>query len=530
MPGSQAEQFGSQIKTMQPRKIEAIALFHPILEAMELPQVVNAVVPSAADIDLGRIVTLLVLNRLLAPQPLYHVHTWLSGTVLPEVLKIPVDKVYDNRLGRALDRLHPYWGEVWARVVTRAIEVYALDLNVLHWDITSLYFEGAYTDSALITYGYSRDHRPDCKQLNLEADVTHDGYVPLLYQPLPGNTADICRPIPHLQHLLQFLRRPELADRQLRPILVSDCKMVTAEAVAACHHHQLYYLGPLPNGTAATRVLRSVGSEELARHPLAYRPKRIKPHDPHFEPYQGVWRPFTVETPERRFTDRALVVWSAGKHRLDAQKRKTHLKRLLDKLAGIQAKLNTRRYKKRHYVEQRLISVQQGNQAKGLVDIQLAGQDEALQLFFHINHDRLARAQMLDGRYALATNAEHLDASTALTLFKGQDGVEKRFRHTKGPLQVRPLFVRSDARLEGLVAITLLALLVGAILERACRQRGLASTTTRLVREFASLQAVDVIWNDGSQQRQLATVSSEQQQILTALDWPSPEQYAVSAT
>jgi hypothetical protein len=89
--------------------------------------------------------------------------------------------------------------------------------------------------------------------------------------------------------------------------------------------------------------------------------------------------------------------------------------------------------------------------------------------------------------------------------------------------------VRSDARLEGLVAITLLALLVGAILERACRQQGLSWTTARLVREFASLQAVDVTWSDGSQQRRLATVSPDQQQILTALDWPSPKQYAVSA-
>ncbi|RLC85305.1 MAG: transposase, partial [Chloroflexi bacterium] len=56
-----------------------------------------------------------------------------------------------------------------------------------------------------------------------------------------------------------------------------------------------------------------------------------------------------------------------------------------------------------------------------------------------------------------------------MTLFKGQDGVEKRVRVVKGPLLVRPLFVRTDRRIEGLVFITLLALLVRAILERACR-------------------------------------------------------------
>jgi len=83
---------------------------------------------------------------------------------------------------------------------------------------------------------------------------------------LPGNTADITRPLPHLRALLHFLTRPELAERRLRPILVSDCKMITPEAALACHRHDLY-LGPLPNGKATGQVLQSVSAEELARIP-----------------------------------------------------------------------------------------------------------------------------------------------------------------------------------------------------------------------------------------------------------------------
>jgi len=56
-------------------------------------------------------------------------------------------------------------------------------------------------------------------------DVSHDGYVPVWYQVLPGNTADITRPLPHLRALLRFLARPEWAGRRLRPILVCDCKI-----------------------------------------------------------------------------------------------------------------------------------------------------------------------------------------------------------------------------------------------------------------------------------------------------------------
>jgi len=526
MEASQAEQLGQAISTIHPRQIGAMPLVYPIITALQVRQLTNELIPSQADIDLGRIVELLTLNRLLAPQPMYHVQNWLAETVLPEMMDITPAQVYDNRLGRALDRLHPHLGELWAKLVSRAIGVYELDLNVLHWDITSIYFEGAYTDSELAAYGYSRDHRPDTKQVNLEVDVTHDGYVPILYQVLAGATADITRPLPHLRALLRFFARPQLADRRLRPILISDCKMITPEAVGACHQHALFYLGPLRPGTATEAVLKSVSASELAAHPLTYRPQRVKPDDSRFVPYQGVWRPFTFEHEGQRITDRALIIWSAGKRRLDEQKRKTYLKRLLNRLADIEKKLNTRRYKKRAYVEERLAAIQQGHPVKGLVKIDLSGEDEALQLGFRIDRQRLAEAQALDGRYALATNAAHLTADEALTSFKGQDGVEKRFRVVKGPLLVRPLFVRSDRRIEGLVFITLLALLVRAILERTCRQRGQPLTAERLFRGFVNLQAVDLTWADGSLQRRASEMSAFQSAILETLGWPLAEAYA----
>lgn len=184
--------------------------------------------------------------------------------------------------------------------------------------------------------------------------------------------------------------------------------------------------------------------------------------------------------------DRVLVVWSAAKQRLDEKKRKTYLKRLLNQLAGAQQRLNTRRYKQRAYVEQRLRAFQQGNPAQHLVDIELGGPDNALTLTFRVNRARLAAAQALDGRYLLATNADHLSADKTLRL-KGQDGVEKRFRGVKGPLAVHPLFVHQDRRIEGLVFITLVALLVRAILERAIRQPRLVQLLLQCTRGVVAL-------------------------------------------
>jgi len=224
--------------------------------------------------------------------------------------------------------------------------------------------------------------------------------------------------------------------------------------------------------------------------------------------------------------DRALIVWSSGKARLDLLKRKTYLKRLLNELESIRQKLNTRRYKVRSYVEGRLTKVQQGNPTKGLVDITLTGSDGALALHFQINRPNLMQAQVLDGRYALATNATHLDANATLHVFKGQDGIEKRFRAVTGPLQLHPLYVRSDARIEGLVLITMLAVLVRALLERQCRERQIDLRADQLVALFAPLQVLELQWVDGSVERRTVEVTPEQVQILQTLGWPPPAAYA----
>ena len=510
------------IRRLQARQIGALPLVEPILTALAVRPTVNELVVSEADVDLGQIVVLLVLNRLLAPRPLDGIQDWFAGTVLPEVLGVRVAQAYDNRFGRALDHLSPQLGELWRRI-SRAIQVYDLDLTVLHWDLTSIYFEGAYIESQLAAYGYSRDQRSDTKQINLEVDVTHEGAVPLLYQVLTGNTADISRSLPHLTALRAFLARPELAERHLRPLLISDCKLITPESVWACHAERLYYLGPLADGTAIEATLRSVTAAELAAQPLAYHPQRALPAD--WTPYQGVWRPFTFETSHGPVTDRVLVVWSAGKARLDIQKRQAGLKRWLNYLAHIQQRLNTRRYKQRAYVEQRLAGGRTGNPYHRLVEVQLTGDDGALALTFAINRSQLAAAQPLDGRYGLATNAAHLSADQALTLFKGQDRVEKRFRAIKGPLLVHPLFVHRDQRIEGLVWISLLALLVRALLEQQAQQHGLAATADRLCQRSAPLQAVDITWANGQVERRSIEVTPDQTALLHTLGCPQPTVY-----
>jgi transposase len=516
----------------------ALPLFYPILDTLGLRDIVNELRPTKAKVELGLVALVLVLNRLMAPQPLCWVNRWLAQTVLPAALDLSPAKMYDQRLGRALQALHPHLAEIWARLVVRAVQVWDIDLGVLHWDITSFYFTGAYTESELLRRGYSRDKRPDMKQVNLEADVTHGTRVPVGYRVLPGQTADITCPPGHLQALLRLLNRPELAELNLHPILVSDGKMVTPQAISDCHYHHLFYLGPLSATNAVRKLLRSVSEDELAAHPLAYRPRR-QAQDATFEPYQGVWRPYRVTVPpptdqpegsKKAYTDRALIVWSAGKARLDMGKRRTYLKRLLNELDNIRRQLNRGRYAERDYVIERIGSVRRGNPAKNLVWWELQGTDGELRLKFHLDQDRLAAAQMLDGRYALGTNANHLSADQALSLFKGQDDAEKQFQVLKSPLAVRPVYLHTDERIEGLVFVTLVALLVRALLAFQCQQAGLSASVDRVLVEFAPWSAVELSLTDGSQVRQVATPTEFQAEVMQQLGVSECKRYLTTLT
>lgn len=524
-----AERVAAATQHADSRQLGAIAVLYPILEDLGLRETINHLCPTWAKIDLGRVGLVLTLNRLIAPHPLCHVRRWVEQTILPDLLKLSTAQLYDKRLGRALDALHPVMGELWMRLATRAVQQERIDLSVLHWDTTTFYFEGEYSQSDLARYGHSRDGKTGCKRAKVGYNVTHLERLPSVYGLLAGNTADITLPVCNLEAIASLLQRLDGAQAQVHPLVVSDGKMVTPALVAAAHDSDMFYLGPWEANKDVEAVLRSVSRAELAAHELAYRPKR-QADDAGFTPYQAVWRPFSVTYKGRTFTDRGLVVWSEGKQRLDVDKRKHHLKALLNRLREIQGYLNKGKYIRAQYAAQQIVFAQRGNPAKSLVDVELSGPDRALCLHFAINRQQLAQAQVLDGKYLLGTNHPRLTANQALTYFKGQDKIEKRNAVFKGPLRVRPVYLKTDQRIEGLVFFTMVALLVWAILELRCQRAGLPYTAQRVLDEFAPLYVTDQTFTDNSRLQQIGDVSAFQQAVLSGLQLPPLERYLVAAS
>jgi hypothetical protein len=299
--------------------------------------------------------------------------------------------------------------------------------------------------------------------------------------------------------------------------------MLDREVMAAYARKQIRWLGPLNADGTLREVMRSVSDKELEAHPLAYRPM----NQPQDEPlrYQGVVRSATIEYDGETVPIQVLVVKSRTKVKLDRDRRQTYLDRLTGRLEEIQRLLNTRRYKRRDYAWAQIEKARRGNPAKGLVDVELSGEDANLNLTFKLNPAKLARAEAMDGRYLLGTNDFDLSALEMLTRFKKQEVVERRIKVVKGPVRVRPLFLHKQERVEGLVFVAMLALLVYTILEMLCRKAGQWITARQVLEKFELLGAVYLQFGDGSVLKLPSALNAFQGQLIELLRFPDPAVY-----
>src|SRR5579871_435398 len=497
------------------RSLGALPVLLPLCEELGLRAIINRrCYPDGGapeDLDVGCVALVLALNRLQAPAPLVHVEEWVGRSALGDLLGIDAGQCNDDRLARTLDTLLPHLDALWQDLVVAAVTTFGIDLRALCYDLTSISFCGAYEEADLVRYGYSRDHRPDRKQIELAATLTAAGGIPLDYRPLAGNVADRATPVENLRRLQGLLARlpPRPTGEACR--VISDRAMLTEAALAAYAGSDLRYLGPLDPGMghgAVRDLLASVSAEELAAHPLPYRPQRAA-DDPDWVAYCGVERPLLVAHPDPSqppLAVRALVVWSPGKARLDAQLRETHLRRLERELAQLAGKLGRRPYTTAAAVHKRLATLRTGHPARHLLTVTLSGGPETGQpLHLQWTRDATARAQAaaLDGRYVLGTNDPHLEAAAMLAQSKWRDVPEKRFALVKGPLAVRPVYVHKQERILGLVFCTMVVLLLFALLELLLRRAGLPLSGQQFLAACTPLSVVVLLLHDGSSLRQV---------------------------
>jgi transposase len=173
------------------RSFGAVWLGWTLWQALQLDQLLEGLLARGREaVAWAEVIAVLVIGRLCEPSSELHVaEQWYRTTALEDLLGVKPEQIYDERLYRALDRLLPHKEAIEAHLVKRFGELFQFEYDLLLYDVTSTYFEGV-GDAAIAKRGHSRDHRPDCVQVNIALVVTREG-MPLGYEIFPGNTTDV---------------------------------------------------------------------------------------------------------------------------------------------------------------------------------------------------------------------------------------------------------------------------------------------------------------------------------------------------
>ena len=179
------------VRLERSRSFGAVWLGLKLWQALRLDEVLAELLPRSREaVSWAEVIALLVIARLCEPSSeLYVAEKWYRTTALEDLLGVSAESIYDERLYRALDRLLPHKEAIEKQLVKRLGELFELDYDLLLYDVTSSYFEGV-ADPEIARRGYSRDHRPDCVQINIALVVSRDG-MPLGYEIFAGNTTDV---------------------------------------------------------------------------------------------------------------------------------------------------------------------------------------------------------------------------------------------------------------------------------------------------------------------------------------------------
>src|SRR6266496_194648 len=230
----------NKVRLERTRQFGACFLGLELWKRLELDRFFEqAVDGEPADVPWSRVAALLAINRLCAPgSELAVEQRWYPSTALDDLLQIEDGKINDTRLYRCLDRILPHKTKLERHLKNRYGELFGAEFDVLLYDLTSTYVEGAAEKNPMMRRGYSRDHRPDCEQMVIALIVNQEGF-PFSYETFDDNRADIST-------METILRMVERKYGKARRIWVFDRGIVSEENLAAIRKRGGQYLVGTP--------------------------------------------------------------------------------------------------------------------------------------------------------------------------------------------------------------------------------------------------------------------------------------------
>ncbi len=369
----------NKVRLERTRQFGACFLGLELWKRLELDRFFEqAVDGESADVPWSRVAALLAINRLCAPgSELAIEQRWYPSTALDDLLEIEEGKINDTRLYRCLDRILPHKTKLERHLKNRYGELFGAEFDVLLYDLTSTYVEGAAEKNPMVRRGYSRDHRPDCEQLVIALIVNNEGF-PFSYETFDGNRTDVST-------METILRMVERKYGKARRIWVFDRGIVSEENLAAIRKRGGQYLTGTPRSQ-----MKQFEAELLKEDWTQVRPEvEVK----------------KVAIPQGEET--YILCRTAGRKEKEKAIRNRFSNSMETALKGLEKTIAAGRLKDRNKMERRLGKIQARHpQVNDLYDVALRDTAEGVRLFWQIKEDRKNWRESREGAYLLRTNLQ----------------------------------------------------------------------------------------------------------------------------
>lgn len=469
-PSSIIEVDSDRVDVEQAREAGPVHVGHQIWRQLKLDNILRHAELS----ERARIVTeAMTLNRLIYPLSEHAMPDWIRRTALSDILNEDFSKLEDESLYRNLDRLYPKRELIERELAEQEKTLFNLDDTVYLYDLTSTYFEGEASLNKQAKRGYSRDKRPDCKQVVVGLVLDRDGF-PKAHEVFDGNVQDRQT----VDQMLDILEKR--TGKKADATVIVDRGMAFDENIEQIRNRGLHYV------VAGLQSERNEWLDELEKDDWEQVIRRPSPRNP----FQKKTK---VEVKRREKGDEIYILCrSEGRKEKDCAIRKTREAKLLEDVRKLQERVAKGHLKREEKIHQAIGRLKERYPRVARYH-RIEYDSESKQLSSYEEIEKKAIAEKLDGTYVMKTDRKDMTADEIWRTYIILTRVEDAFRDIKSPLMERPIFHQLQNRTQTHIFLCVLAYHLLAAIEYRFLQRGVHTSWWTLRQELSTHQVVTIV-------------------------------------
>jgi transposase len=436
--------------------LQRLGLIHFLVEQLAIGR---------EEIPWATMAMVLVLARWCDPSSELHLaEQGYESMALADWLGVAAEKVNYDRLYRTLDRLLPHKEGLEKHLKQRLGELFQIEYDLLLYDVTSTYFEGEGEKNPQAKRGYSRDHRPDCKQVNIALVVSRQG-LPLGYEIFEGNRHDATT-------VEEMVKAIEKKYGKASRVWVMDRGMTSEDNVEFLKQEGRRYILGTPK-SMLKRFEQDLLSQEWKQVHTGLE-VRLCPAPEGEEVF------ILCRSAERREKEKAM--------------HEGFEKRIEEGLKKIQAGCGKRKALPTQVAQRVGRLLGENSRAAKLFEVKVeAGADGRAQLQWKKLEGWREWARISEGCYLLRSNVTDWSGEELWRAYIQLTEAEAAFRVHKSDLQLRPVWHQKEKRVQAHILVCFLAYVLWKTLAQLCQHAGLGDDPRTVLAQLRQIQLVQVV-------------------------------------